>query len=108
MRHDARHIGVDHQNRAGTDIFEDGPYRRALAATRIGDGLCSCLDSSLGSLLVGSHDPRAADRNAGGQHVAEHRLGQRSADATRRMQARLALRARKRDHDGGHKETLVP
>ena len=100
MRHDARDVGVDDEDAARLDALQARLHRRALAAARVGDRLGAGLPSRLRGLLVRRHDARAADRDAGGEHVAEHRVRERAADPSRRVEPRLALRARERDHDG--------
>ena len=79
MRHDARDVGVDDEDAARLDAFEARLHRRALAAARVGDDLGAGVASRLRALVVRRHDTRAADRDAGGEDVAEHRLRERPA-----------------------------
>ena len=102
VRHDARDVGVDDEDAARLDALEGRLHRRALAAARVGDRLGAGLPSRLRCLLVRCHDARAAHHDARGEHVAEHRVRERAAHPSRGVEPRLALRARKRDHDRDH------
>ena len=99
VRHDAGNVGVDDEDAAELDACQACLHRRSLTPARVGDDLGSGVAGRLRSLLVRCHDARASHLEARGEHVAEHRVRERPADATRGMEARLPLRPRERDHD---------
>jgi hypothetical protein len=106
VRHDAGDVGVDDEDSAKSDPCQACLHRRSLAPARVGDDLGSGVAGRLRRLLVRCHDARASHREARREDVAEHRVRERPADATRGVEARLPLRARERDHHGRHEETL--
>ena len=102
MRHDARDIGVHDEDAPRFQTFDARPDGRSLATARIGDDLGSHLGRRGGAVLVGRHDPDSPDCYARCQDVLEHRERESCPDTARRVEARLPLRAGKRDHDRGH------
>jgi DNA polymerase (family X) len=107
VRHDARDVGVDDQNRVGGQE----PDRRGdgfpLAATWFVDELGPGFGGDAATILVGGDDDRAADLRRRGKHVGKHREHDRAMRlGSEPGQPPLAVAAAKRHDNPCHVRRL--